>query len=125
MKVVLPFMWFAFHNYIVYLNEFVVKINQKVPTYIMVQLEADDRYGMIVSEMIRSKAKLHNTWNKDVETTTITNRVPTSTSLHPSSGAKYPRHEFKRGIHSIDLPIVSVSAVFVEALYAGESSSRK
>ncbi|KAK8623159.1 hypothetical protein V6N13_118050 [Hibiscus sabdariffa] len=48
-----------------------------------------------------------------------------STSLHPSSGAKHLRHEFKKGIHSIDLPIVSVPAVFVEALDAGESSSRK
>ncbi|KAK8997127.1 hypothetical protein V6N11_020613 [Hibiscus sabdariffa] len=66
-----------------------------------------------------------NEKNKDVETTTITNRVPTSTSLHPSSGAKHLRHEFKKGIHSIDLPIVSVPAVFVEALDAGESSSRK
>ncbi|KAK8498444.1 hypothetical protein V6N13_100046 [Hibiscus sabdariffa] len=93
-------------------------------------LLVDDRYGTIVSEIIRSKAKLHNAWNKNVETTTITNCVPTSASLHPSSGAKHPRREFKtppsgQGTHCIDLLIAFVPAVVGEALDAGENSSRK
>ncbi|KAK8631169.1 hypothetical protein V6N13_079930 [Hibiscus sabdariffa] len=93
-------------------------------------LLADDRYGITVSEIIRSKAKLHNAWNKNVETTTITDCVPTSASLHPSTGAKHPRYEFKtppsgEGTHCIDLPIAFVPAVSGEALDAGENSSRK
>ncbi|KAK8636780.1 hypothetical protein V6N13_124518 [Hibiscus sabdariffa] len=92
-------------------------------------LLANDRYEIVVSEIIRSKAKLHNAWNKEVETTTITNRLPTSASLHPSSQAKHPRHKFKtppskQGTRCNDLPNVFVHAVFVDALDAGESCLR-
>ncbi|KAK8557661.1 hypothetical protein V6N13_008033 [Hibiscus sabdariffa] len=116
-------------------------------------LLADDRYVIVVSEIIKSKAKLHNASNKakdpkivnfdttpagengeihnneEVETTAITNCVPTSFSLQPCSGEKHSRHEFKnptvgQGTDCIDLPITFVPAS-VEQATDGEHSSRK
>ncbi|MFQ6654755.1 hypothetical protein Gotur_025603 [Gossypium turneri] len=112
-------------------------------------LLADDRYGTVVSEIIKSKAKLYDALNKakdssfdttltganrlnhnntEVENNAVTNHVPNST--HPSSGAKHPRHEFKvpksgEGTDCIDLPIAFVPAVIGQGSDVGESSSKK
>ncbi|KAK8658632.1 hypothetical protein V6N13_036835 [Hibiscus sabdariffa] len=116
-------------------------------------LLVDDRYVIVVTEIIKSKAKLHNAANKakdsnianfdtipagenreihnskEAETTAITNYVPTSFSLKPCSGEKQPRHEFKyptvgQGTDCIDLPITFVPAS-VEQATDGEHSLRK
>ncbi|KAK8670340.1 hypothetical protein V6N13_105095 [Hibiscus sabdariffa] len=84
------------------LNEFLVKINQvPLPNYTTVKLEgfppifvsnlvfnADDRYGIVVSEIIRSKAKL--------QTTTITNCVLTSASVIVEKGESSSRKRQKK-----------------------------
>ncbi|PPD93828.1 hypothetical protein GOBAR_DD09179 [Gossypium barbadense] len=96
---------------------------------------ADDRYGTVVSEIIKSKAKLYDALNRakdssfdttlaganrlnhnntEVENNAVTNHVPNTT--HPSFGAKHPRHEFKI---RVDLPIA-----FVLRSDVGESSSK-
>ncbi|XP_039043386.1 double-stranded RNA-binding protein 4-like isoform X2 [Hibiscus syriacus] len=116
-------------------------------------LLVDDRYVIVVSEIIRSKTKLQNASNKvkdsnivnfdttlaeanrvihnneEVEVTVTTNCVPASASLQPSSGAKHPRHEFKnptvgQGTERIDLPIAFVPSAVGQASI-GEHSSRK
>ncbi|TYJ03914.1 hypothetical protein E1A91_A12G059800v1 [Gossypium mustelinum] len=112
-------------------------------------LLADDRYGTVVSEIIKSKAKLYDALNKakdssfdttlaganrlnhnntEVENNAVTNHVPNTT--HPSSGAKHLRHEFKisksgEGTDCIDLPIAFVPAVIGQGSDAGESSLKK
>nr|XP_012466518.1 unnamed protein product [Gossypium raimondii] len=138
------------------LNEFVVKMNLEMPTYNTIQSggvlplflsalvfnsatyrgeTADDRYGTVVSKIIKSKAKLYDALNRakdssfdttlvganrlnhnntEVENNAVNNHVPNTT--HPSSGAKHPRHEFKI---RVDLPIA-----FVLGSDVGESSSK-
>ncbi|KAA3463674.1 double-stranded RNA-binding protein 4-like isoform X2 [Gossypium australe] len=112
-------------------------------------LLADDRYGTVVSEIIKSKAKLYDALNKakdssldttlaganrlnhnntEVENNAVTNHVPNTT--HPSSRAKHLRHEFKipksgEGTDCIDLPIAFVPAVVGQGSGVGERSSKK
>ncbi|XVE72196.1 hypothetical protein DITRI_Ditri11bG0019600 [Diplodiscus trichospermus] len=121
---------------------------------VILSLLDDPKYATFLSEIIKSKSKLfvalnkakdssivhhgttpagantliHN--NKEVETAAVTNSMPTSASLQPSSGAEHPRHEFKiptseQVSQCIDLPIAFVPPVIVHASGVGENSSRK
>ncbi|XWS75561.1 hypothetical protein CRYUN_Cryun01aG0100900 [Craigia yunnanensis] len=121
---------------------------------VILSLLDDPRYGTFLSEIIKSKAKLyvalnkvkdssifhlgatssvanalvHN--NKEVETAAVSNSVPTTASLQPSSGAEHPHHEFKilkseQVPECIDLPIAFVPPVVEQASGVGENSSSK
>ncbi|KAE8671082.1 putative Rhd six-like 1 [Hibiscus syriacus] len=125
---------------------------QLVARAVIQSLLDDDRYVIVVSEIIRSKAKLQNALNKvkdsnianfnttpvvanieshnieEVETTVIPNCVLTSESVQPSSGSKHPRHEFKnptvgQGSDCIHLPIAFVPA-FLGQTADGEHSRK-
>ncbi|XVF16406.1 hypothetical protein REPUB_Repub10bG0028400 [Reevesia pubescens] len=121
---------------------------------VILSLLEDPTHGTFLSEIIKSKAKLyvalnkvkdssifhpgstplgantliHN--NKEVEITAVTNSVPTSTIVQPTSEAERPNHEFKipkseQGAECIALPIAFVPPVIGEASDVGENSSRK
>ncbi|XWS47568.1 hypothetical protein CRYUN_Cryun14cG0163600 [Craigia yunnanensis] len=121
---------------------------------VILSLLDDPRYGTLLSEIIKSKAKLcvalnevkdssifhlgttpagadmliHN--NKEVETAAVTNIVPSSAILQPSSGAERPHHKFKitkseQGPECVDLPISFVPPVVVQSSGVGENSSGK
>ena len=71
---------------------------------------------------------IHN--NKEVETAAVSNIVPNSAILQPSSGAERPHHKFEiikseQGPECVDLPISFVPPVVAQFSGVGENCSGK